>query len=161
MTDNGFTIIRHFAAPPDLVFEAWTDADYLGWFFNPGNPTSEPVTVDLRVGGHWRQMMVIDAEKRYFTGGVYREIVPGKRLVFNWGAVGGWPELRLEALEEAPLVVIEFIAEGAGTRMAFRLDLPQGYEDMGFGATLAEMQAGWSGTIDRQPGQVRERAVPA
>ena len=44
-------------------------------------PTArKPITVDLRVGGAWRQQMVINAETQYFTGGVYREIVPNERV---------------------------------------------------------------------------------
>lgn len=149
MTELGFTLSREFDAPPMLVFEAWTRPELLGWFFNPGHRVSEPLTLDLRVGGQWRQQMVIDASSSYITGGVYREIVPGKRLVYAMGAVGGWPVLSLDRLDEAPLVSIDFIDLGGRTRMDLTLELPQGYVDRHFGATLGDMRAGWGQTIDR------------
>ena len=37
--------------------------------------------------------MVISESTDYITGGVYREIVADEKLVFSWGASGGWPEL--------------------------------------------------------------------
>jgi uncharacterized protein YndB with AHSA1/START domain len=81
-------------APRADVFRAWTDPDHLQWFYNPAQPIpDEPIELDLRVGGVWRQRMVISEQMNYVTGGVYREIVRDEKLVFNWGAAGGWPEL--------------------------------------------------------------------
>ena len=48
-------LTRMLDAPPDVVFEAWTDPAYLHWFFNPGFTPEVPTTVDLRVGGQWMQ----------------------------------------------------------------------------------------------------------
>lgn len=151
MTKRSFTVSRFFNAPPALVFSAWTDPDRLGWFYNPSMPTpDERPSVDLRVGGAWRQLMVIDAETQYVTGGIYREIVPGRRLVFSWGAVGGWPALDPERLELAPLATVEFTAESGGTRMVCRLDLPEGIDDRAAEAWLAlGVEAGWTATIGR------------
>jgi uncharacterized protein YndB with AHSA1/START domain len=74
-----FTRTWTFAAPPAKVFRAWTDPDRLGWFYNDAQPIpDEPIEVDLRVGGVWRQLMVISEKTSYFTGGVYREIVPAR-----------------------------------------------------------------------------------
>ena len=148
--DRGFTIRRLFDAPPDVVFEAWTDPRYLHWFFNPAMVVDTPISVDLRVGGAWRQLMVIDAATSYFTGGVYREIVPGRKLVFTWGAVGGWPALDLDNLDGAPLVTIEFSAVGEQTMMLFRLQLPDHLNDEQTREWMASgMLDGWRQTIDR------------
>ena len=161
-TKDGFSLSREFDAPPMAVFEAWTKPELLGWYFNPDNPVTVPLSVDLRVGGQWRQQMVIDAHTNYITGGVYREIVPGRRLVFSMGAVGGWPALSLDALDEAPLVTVEFSDIGGRTRMDLRLELPPGYVDERFGATLDQMRAGWGMTIDRLVADLRsKRAAPA
>ena len=80
--------------PARAGLPAWTDPDQLEWYYNPAQPIpDEPIELDLRVGGVWRQRMVIDEDTAYYTGGVYREIVPGRSLVFAWGATGGWPAL--------------------------------------------------------------------
>lgn len=151
--DRGLTLQRIFNAPPDLVFEAWTDPAYLDWFFNPDNLdklTTHPVSVDLRVGGQWRQQMVISPDNQYFTGGVYREIVPGKKLVFHWGAVGGWPELDLENLDASPLVTIHLAPRGEQTVMDFHVQFPDHMTEERVDWWLAcGMVEGWNMTIDR------------
>jgi hypothetical protein len=63
----------------------------------------EPIELDLRVGGVWRQHMMIDESTAYVTGGIYREIVPDEKLVFAWGATDGWPRLDPDQLDAASL----------------------------------------------------------
>ena len=75
---SSFTVDRVLNAPRETVYRAWTEPEHLTWFFNPGHPTDVPTTVDLRVGGQWRQHMVVDAETDYITGGIYLELVPPK-----------------------------------------------------------------------------------
>ena len=58
---TGFSTLRRAE-----VFRAWTDPEHLGWFYNPDNPIpAEPIELDLRVGGAWRQLMVIDRSTIY------------------------------------------------------------------------------------------------
>ena len=140
------TLVRHFDAPPELVFRAWTEPEHLGWFFNPGMTPNGPPTVDLRVGGAWRQHMVVNAETEYMTGGIYREIVPGRKLVFAWGAVDGWPPLDPARLDEAPEATILFEPDGEGTRMTFRFVVPAEFAEA---LPRPLMEAGWTMTIDR------------
>lgn len=147
---RGIELTRTFAAPPALVFQAWTETGALDWFFNPGMPVTEPTTVDLRVGGAWRQQMVIDASNQYMTGGIYREIVPGRKLVFTWGAVGGWPKLDPDNLDDAPLVTIHLNPIGEGTEMVFRLQLPDHLTEEQSRKWMAMgIDKGWAATIDR------------
>ena len=95
----------------------WTDPDHLGWFYNDEQPVpTEPIELDLRVGGVWRQHMVINESTAYFTGGVYREIVPDEKLVFAWGATGGWPELDPSRLDDSPLVTVTLSQAGGEHR---------------------------------------------
>ena len=148
--DRGISLTRLFDAPPDVVFDAWTKPEALGWFFNPDNPTDIPVEVDLRVGGAWRQMMIINADNQYVTGGVYREIVPGKRLSFYWGARGGWPALDPEKLEDSPVCTISFTPKGNATEMRFRVLFPDHYSPQTVEEWLnCGMVPGWNMTIDR------------
>lgn len=85
MTAHGFTINRTLNATPDLVYSAWTEAEHL--------PPEMPTTVDLRIGGTWRLQMRETVDRAYVTGGIYRELEPGVRLSFTWGASGGFPVL--------------------------------------------------------------------
>ena len=151
-----FTRVWTLAASPAEVFRAWTDPDRLDWFYNDKQPIpSERIELDLRVGGVWRQLMVIDENTSYYTGGVYREIVPGEKLVFSWGAVDGWPELDPDRLDDSPLVTVTLGPAGEGTELRLRLELPEGLsrERLGDFWPLA-IQNGWRDTVERLVAQV-------
>ena len=153
--ERGFTLTRTFDAPPDMVFRAWTDPAHLGWFFNPGIAHDVPVSVDLRVGGVWRQQMVENADKQYFTGGIYREIVPGRKLVFTWGAVDGWPKIDLDRPDDGPLVTLRFRSAGMGTEMDLEVQLPDHISEEKTSEWLATgMREGWGMTVDRLVAQL-------
>jgi len=159
-TIREFTVRRRFAAPRRAVYRAWTEPALLGWFCNPAQPRpDDPIQVDLRVGGAWRLRMVIDEQTDYLTGGVYREIVPDRRLVFTWGAVGGWPDLT-DGLGDAPVVTVEFDdAESArsdddtgrgGTLMTVTVALPAHFADADARRWLDYgIEGGWRDTIAR------------
>ncbi len=154
MTDrqeHGFTMVRTFDAPRDLVFQAWTDPAHLQWFFNPAAPTPpDPIELDLRVGGSWRQKMVINNDLEYVTGGVYLEIVPGEKLVFIWGAHDGWPEIDADRPDDSPTVTIVLNTAGDKTEMIFQLRLPEHFSDDQVMEWLAMgVRDGWSDTINR------------
>ena len=150
-TRRAFTLTWTLDAPPAEVFRAWTDPDHLQWYYNDNNPIpSEPIELDLRVGGAWRQQMIIDENTAFVTGGVYREIVRDEKLVFAWGATDGWPELDPDQLDESPLVTVTFSQVGGCTEMTVHVELP---------ASLPEAQVqqwwsmgvrdGWRDTVDR------------
>jgi uncharacterized protein YndB with AHSA1/START domain len=148
---RGFTLARVVDAPREIVFRSWTDPDHLHWFFNPEQPTpSEPIRVDLTVGGSWRQQMVIDSATSYLTGGIYLEIQPVDRLAFYWGAVGGWPEIDPARLDDAPLATVVLGDEGDQTDMVFTLALPDSWPaDRVRSWETDGPRDGWSQTIDR------------
>jgi uncharacterized protein YndB with AHSA1/START domain len=85
------------------------------------------------------------------TGGIYREIVPIERLVFEWGAVGGWPDLDPAKPDDAPLTILEFSEAGPSTTaMSLRVAFPDGMPDARAEEWLTTgMHEGWSMTIDR------------
>jgi uncharacterized protein YndB with AHSA1/START domain len=150
-TRRDFTLTWTLDAPRADVFRAWTDPDHLGWFYNPVQPIpTEPIELDLRVGGVWRQRMVISERTEYYTGGVYREIVPDERLVFAWGATDGWPELDPDRLDESPLVTVALSESGGRTQMTLCVELPAGLssEEVQEWFSLG-VRDGWRDTVDR------------
>lgn len=147
--ERGFTLVRQLDAPRELVFQAWTDPEHLRWFLGPGR-TDIPTTVDLRVGGAWRLHMAENTERKYMTGGIYREIVPPEKLVFTWGAVDGWPLIDPDHPEESPVVTIILNESGGGTEMVFHVAFDDSLSDEQIERYLATgMIAGWTETLAR------------
>ncbi|WP_104116736.1 SRPBCC domain-containing protein [Arthrobacter sp. B1805] len=150
-TPRGFTLTRDLRAPRHQVFRAWTEPEHLAWFYNPAMPTpTTPIEVDLRVGGTWRQQMVVTEDLQYPTGGVYLEIVPDERLVFRWGAAGGWPDLSGPREQEAPVVTLELRDTPEGTRLELGVAFSDHLDDEEVRSLIeGGTRDGWGATIDR------------
>jgi uncharacterized protein YndB with AHSA1/START domain len=150
-TRREFTLTWTLDSAPAEAFRAWTDPDHLQWFYNDNNPIpSEPIELDLRVGGVWRQQMVIDESTAYATGGVYREIVRDEKLVFAWGATDGWPKLDLDQLDDSPTVTVIFNHARGRTEMTVHVELPAGLsEDRVQEWWSMGIRDGWRDTVDR------------
>ena len=148
-THREFTLTWTLDASPTDVFQAWTDPGQLDWFYNDQQPIpSEPIELDLRVGGVWRQKMVIDEGTAYFTGGVYREIVPDEKLVFAWGATDGWTELDLDRLDDSPQVTVTFDKAAGHTAMTLHVVVPV-TRDQDLSGWWSHARDGWRDTVDR------------
>ena len=92
-TDREIAMTRVFDAPRRLVFEAWTNPEYLPhWMLGPGGWTMPVCEIDLRPGGAWHFVWRRSDGTEMEMRGVYREVTPPKRLVSTecWG--GDWPE---------------------------------------------------------------------
>jgi uncharacterized protein YndB with AHSA1/START domain len=159
-----FTLTWKLDSPPADVFRAWTDPDQLDWFYNDQQPIpSDPIELDLRVGGVWRQKMVIDHDTAYFTGGVYREIVPDERLVFAWGATDGWPVLDPDRLDESPQVTMSLEDTDGRTELTVHVELPASLPDDGVPGWWSMAADGWRDTVDRLADRLGRpsEAIPA
>jgi uncharacterized protein YndB with AHSA1/START domain len=149
-TRRDFTLTWTLDAPAADVFRAWTDPDHLDWYYNPEQPIpDEPIELDLRVGGEWRQRMVIDEDTNYVTGGVYREIVPDERLVFAWGATDGWPQLDPSSLDDSPQVTVTFEHADGRTVLTVHVELPATLPADGVPGWWAYVENGMRETVDR------------
>ena len=84
IADNELLIVRTFDAPPSVVFALWSRAAHLKRWMGPKNCTCPEATVDFRVGGTYRAMIKSTEYGENWFAGVYREIVPNKRLVFTF-----------------------------------------------------------------------------
>ncbi|MGV8886152.1 MAG: NAD(P)-binding domain-containing protein [Microbacteriaceae bacterium] len=122
--EREFTISRVVDASPQSVFAAWTEPSQLGWFSSGIGSSGDPIEVDLTVGGAWKQTMVVSDDTSYVTGGVYREIILGEKLVFSWGATDGWPLLSAEHPDDSPIATVMLDESADQTEMLFHLQLP-------------------------------------
>jgi len=152
--EREFTLTRILDAPRDLVFESWTDPAQLGWFHSGNGEVTQSPQVDLRVGGEWRQQMIIDEETSYVTGGIYLEITPPERLVYRFGAVGGWPDLAVET--DGPIITVQLNELAGSTEMLVTVSFPPEASDARVQQWLdAGVRDGMGQTIDRLVGKFR------
>ena len=79
---------RIIDAPLELVWKAWTDPEHVKRWWGPKYYTSPSAKIDLRVGGKYIFCMRAPADQGgqdMYTAGIYKEIVPLKRLEFTQG----------------------------------------------------------------------------
>jgi len=108
------TLTREYAAPPERLWRAWTDAKALMQWWGPG--PGEPVSVaelDVRVGGRFRICFGGADGNKHECAGTYQEVAKPSKLVFTWG----WPRT---TPERESLVTILFNAKGRGTELVFK-----------------------------------------
>jgi uncharacterized protein YndB with AHSA1/START domain len=114
-------LTRVFAAPRELVFQAWTDANHFSQWFGAAachGGSLQSVKVDARTGGKYR-IQVRRADGEYYTTvGVYREVKPPERLVFTWQfEKDGSGDEYGEVEPPETLVTLEFNARGTQTEL--------------------------------------------
>ena len=112
------TLNRFYPVAPEKVYRAWTDPQAIKRWWGPGG--HDPVSVaqlDVRVGGRFRIVFGGPDGKAHEVQGVYKQVVPNRKLVFTWT----WPN---STPERESLVTIVFREvrrnEGTGTELDFR-----------------------------------------
>jgi uncharacterized protein YndB with AHSA1/START domain len=108
--DREIVITRHFYAPRDLVFEAWTKAEHVAHWWDPSGVPLAVCEIDLRPKGAFRWVnRAPDGGEGHSFAGIYREIVPPEKLVFG-GELGS-----------ATLI---FTEEGKQTKLTLTIECP-------------------------------------
>ena len=101
---------RVFAATPERLFAAWTEAEALAAWKGPESMTTTVDVLEMKVGGRYRFVMTGEAGK-YVGGGEYLEIDPPRRRAFTWA----WEEGDMAGVET--IVGVDFKATDAGTEI--------------------------------------------
>jgi uncharacterized protein YndB with AHSA1/START domain/ketosteroid isomerase-like protein len=105
---------RFYPVAPQKVWRAWTDPQALKRWFGPGEADKvTAVELDLRVGGRYRIVFGGDDGRAHEVQGVYREVMPHRRLAFTWT----WPRT---TPERESLVTLELNAVPGGTELVLR-----------------------------------------
>ena len=144
-TSRSLSVERFFPIAPEKVWRAWTDARALGRWFRPDASFSIPVAeADVRVGGRFRVLMVDAKGEEFDLGGIYREVIAGRKLVMTWG----WKN---QPGHES-LVSVEFRPLHGGTQLELRHD---GYIDF---ENQPTHEQGWNGALDKLESFLEEKS---
>ncbi len=77
-------IKRFINAPRNRVYAAWTDVEQLKQWFGPEKVRTRDIIADARVGGRYQWDLVDPEGEEMTVFGEYRELVPGRKIVFTW-----------------------------------------------------------------------------
>jgi uncharacterized protein YndB with AHSA1/START domain len=78
-----FVITRTFNAPARLVWEAWTNPEYMRRWYGTSCMTLDVCEMDVRVGGKWRRTLRGNDGQVFGWHGEYRELDFPVRVVFS------------------------------------------------------------------------------
>jgi len=104
---------RIYPVAPEKVWRAWTDPQALRRWWGPPNEPVSLAELDVRVGGRFRIVFGGKDGKEHECAGVYKEVVPNRRLAFTWS----WPRTTPERVS---LVTILFNASAGGTELVLK-----------------------------------------
>lgn len=124
-------IRRVLSATPERVFDAWTNAGKVARWMSPvGHAVAD---IEARPGGRLHVTMVGEGRQIEHIG-EYRELVPGRRLVFTWQSPYTGPV--------PSLVTVELAEHEHGTELTLTHDaLPA--------ETVESHAGGWGSMLDR------------
>ena len=136
------TLHRVIDAPVEAVYAAWTEPEMLRRWLAPGNATVVRAVAEVAVGGAFLVEMRGADGRRWLTRGVYRKVVPHRRLIHTW---------RWEGSEIETLVTVEFEPESDGrtrltlTHSRFAEDEARDEHVRGWTGCLEKLEALWAG----------------
>jgi uncharacterized protein YndB with AHSA1/START domain len=137
VTRPSLTLKRRLNAAPAKVYAAWTDPAKIARWFGPSQVVAGSLRADIdaRVGGRYRVSFKMQDGEHHEVAGVYREMVPNRKLTFSW-AWHSTPERESQ-------VTISLKPDGDGTLLT--LDHEQLFDR----AARDGHESGWIGTLDK------------
>jgi uncharacterized protein YndB with AHSA1/START domain len=127
---------RRLAASPEEVYAAWTDPAKLKQWFRPNSgPVLPGTALDVREGGQYTIVVRAEDGGEHRVGGIYREVVPGRKLVFTWASDC--------APEGESLVTVLIRPEGEGSILTLI------HEQFVDEKSRDRHEHGWTGCLDK------------
>lgn len=106
-------IVREFDAPPETVFEQWSNPEYVSHWFAPDGYTVTSCDFSPVRDESWQVIYTSETETCTEHGN-FLEVNPPKRLVFTLSQHG-----REGVTVSETIIVVTFEATASGTRMHF------------------------------------------
>jgi uncharacterized protein YndB with AHSA1/START domain len=112
---DSLILSRLYPVAPEKVWRAWIEADALRDWLGQGDSPGWAAELDVRVGGRYRFVLREQGGRYYEARGVYREVVPNRRLVFTWSWRDG-------AAGDEAMITVNLAPVTGGTEQVFTLD---------------------------------------
>lgn len=135
---------------PDLVWQAWTNPEYLVKWFTPAPYSTVKAELDVRPGGLFHTTMRSPDGEEYPSDGCYLEVVEGERLTFTSAFGPGFrpvvPSNGAGDLAFTAVITIESDGSGGTKYSALAMhaspEACKQHEEMGF-------HEGWGAAFDQ------------
>ena len=138
------TIVRRIKAPPAKVYAAITQPKLMMQWWSPDAGPTLSAEADVRPGGRFSIVFRLLNGDEHNPTGVYREVVPDKKLVFTWQWQG--------SPEGESLVTFLLEPFDGGTELTL---IHEGLPDE---QTCKSHEAGWKGLVDKLAGFLGDSA---
>jgi uncharacterized protein YndB with AHSA1/START domain len=129
---HDITITRLIDAPPERVFDAWTNPTSLEQWWGPLGFTNTTESIDIRPGGVWKFVMRGPDGVEYPNYIVFDEIVEPQRITYSHGDTEDRPDdfhttVTFEAAGKQTRLTIRSVFQSAAMREeAFKFGVLQG-----------------------------------
>ena len=137
MTSNlpSVTIVRRIKASPVKVWAAITRPDQMIQWWGPDAGPTLRADVDVRPGGRFSVVFRLLNGEEHNPTGIYREVIPERKLVFTWDLPG----------ERESLVTFLLRPIDGGTELTLL------HEHLPDEAARDSHEQGWNGLLDKLP----------
>jgi uncharacterized protein YndB with AHSA1/START domain len=131
------TIVRRIKATPAKVWAAITQPDLMMQWWGPDAGPTLSVVADVRPGGRFCVVFRLMNGDEHNPTGIYKEVVPEKKLVFTWDLPG--------APEPESLVTFRLEPFAGGTVLTLT------HERLPDEKSRESHAQGWAGLLDKLP----------
>ena len=98
VADRQLLIERIIQAPPEVVWQAWTDPKQIVQWWGPNGFTTTIETMDVRPKGIWKYVIHGPDGTNYPNLSTFIEVVPPERIVFSHdGGAADRPQAQFES----------------------------------------------------------------
>jgi uncharacterized protein YndB with AHSA1/START domain len=130
-------IVRRIKATPARIWAAITQPELMIRWWGPDAGPTLSVVADVRPGGRFSVVFRLLNGEEHNPTGIYREVVPEKKLVFTWD-LPGMPETE-------SLVTFRLEPFDGGTELTLT------HEHLPDEENRNSHEKGWSGLLDKLP----------
>ncbi|MFC6823509.1 SRPBCC family protein [Halopelagius fulvigenes] len=137
VSEREFVVERTIRSTPERIFEAYTEPEFIAqWWAHPGQ-SMHVDEMNVRPGGEWRFVHILDDGEEMVMHGEYREVDPVTRLSYTYNVGEGTDE------EILAIVDLEAVEAGTDITLTFRCASEEQREDMLSSGAAQGAKAAW------------------